>query len=78
MRITPSDQPSNSDLSYRAGRWIALAIARLAGASAKLAPGRANMRRRVLGNRQKAGKEVETTIGDCGWQMKQHVGILMR
>jgi len=26
MRITPSDQPSNSDLSYRANRWIAVAI----------------------------------------------------
>jgi hypothetical protein len=23
VRITPSDQPSNSDLSYRAERWIA-------------------------------------------------------
>jgi hypothetical protein len=39
MRITPSDQPTNSDLSYRAGRWIGIAIARLAGASAKLALG---------------------------------------
>src|ERR1700687_4480440 len=29
MRITPSDQPSNFDLSYRAGRWIAVAIVRL-------------------------------------------------
>src|SRR5260221_13166229 len=26
MRITPSDQASNSDLSYRAGRWIAVAV----------------------------------------------------
>jgi hypothetical protein len=34
MRITPSDQPSNSDLSYRAGRWIAFAIVRLVGPSA--------------------------------------------
>jgi hypothetical protein len=32
--VTPSDQPSNSDLSYRAGRWIAVAIVRLAGAAA--------------------------------------------
>jgi hypothetical protein len=34
MRITPSDQPSNSDLSYRAGRWIAVAIVGLVGPSA--------------------------------------------
>jgi hypothetical protein len=34
MRITPSDQPTNSDLSYRAGRWVAVAIVRLVGASA--------------------------------------------
>jgi hypothetical protein len=34
MPITPSDQPSNSDLSYRAGRWIAVAIFRLVGPSA--------------------------------------------
>jgi hypothetical protein len=33
MRIAPSDQPINSDLSYRAGRWIAVAIVGLAGAS---------------------------------------------
>jgi hypothetical protein len=30
MRITASDQPGNSDLSYRAGRWIAVAIPVLA------------------------------------------------
>jgi hypothetical protein len=26
MPRTPSDQPNNSDLFYRAGRWIAVAI----------------------------------------------------
>jgi len=36
MRITPSDQPSNSDLSYRAGRWTAVAIVRLAGGSKEI------------------------------------------
>jgi hypothetical protein len=30
MRITASDQPGNSDLSYRAGRWMAVAIPVLA------------------------------------------------
>src|SRR6266481_4370813 len=34
IRITPSDQPSNSDLSYRAGRWITVAVVRLVGPSA--------------------------------------------
>jgi hypothetical protein len=34
MRITPSNQPNNSDLSYRAGRWISVAIVRLTGAAA--------------------------------------------
>src|SRR5258708_3723114 len=26
MRITPSDQPSNSELTYRTGRWMAVAV----------------------------------------------------
>jgi len=62
MLITPSDQPSNSDLSYRAGRWIAVAIVRLAERFRKLALGKTNMRCCVLGNRQQAGKEIEMTI----------------
>jgi hypothetical protein len=62
MRITPSDQPSNSDLSYRAGRWIAVAIVKLVGPSAKLAFGKANMRRYLLENRQQTGNQIEMAI----------------
>jgi hypothetical protein len=38
MRITPSDQPSNSDLSYRAGRWMAVAIGTWQSEHAALRP----------------------------------------
>jgi hypothetical protein len=36
MPRTPSDQPSNSDLFYRARRWIAVAIVRLVAVSLRI------------------------------------------
>jgi len=62
MRITPSDQPSNSDLSYRTGRWITIATVRLVGPSANWRLVKRTCGAVSLGNRQQAGKEIEMTI----------------